>query len=201
MDKDPRADFAVLRRQAARITVYLGRPENTFETMAIGGPFPDVPGGLAAFDLEDDEAPDFAVGRAVGSDLWILKSSTGYARENVFMAGAGPTGLVAGDFDGDGFDDVAASLFLTDNVSIHFGKGAGEGFETPPVPAAAGDGPFTLASTDIDTNGLDDLVVANHDGLSMSAILQTSPRDLREPPTGSGEGGLPAGHCRRQSHR
>ena len=192
MDKDPRADFAVVRRQARLITAYLGRPGNTFEPVAIGEPFPDVPGGLAVFDLEDDAAPDFAVGRAVGSDLWILRSSNAYARENVFMAGAGPTGLVAGDFDGDGHDDVAASLFLTDNVSVHFGKGTGQGFETP-IPAAASDGPFALAAADLDGNGLGDFVVANHDALSLSAILQTSARSFDSRPAVPVQVGLPIG--------
>jgi hypothetical protein len=179
LDTDAFPDFAILRRNARAVTVLRGRSDWTFEQFNIGSPFPDVPTGFAVFDLEDDPAggfqPDFAVGRAVGSELWILPSAKQYAMDAIFMAGSGPTAVRAADLDRDGHDDLAASLYLTDNVSVLFGRGGGEGFERP-VAVAAGDGPFALDIADLNDNGLTDLVVANHDGLSFSTLLQPAPR-------------------------
>ena len=180
MDVDPVPDFAILRRTARVLTALVGRSDGTFESRPIGEPFPDVPTGMAAFNLEDDTGddlqPDFAVGRAVGSELWILGSGKQYQRETIFMAGSGPTSVKAADLDLDGHDDLIASLFLSDNLSVHFGRGGG-GFEVG-VPVQVGDGPYAIDAADLNNNGLLDLVVANHDGLSFTVVNQPVPRVL-----------------------
>ncbi len=177
-DGNAAPDLAVLRRNARQVTVLRGGPLDlgvpTFTLLDVGALFPDVPTGFAAFDLGDDAVPDFAVGRAVGSQLWILRSSAAFAREEIFMAGAGPTAIEAADLDGDGRADLAAALYLTDNISVHFGA-AGGGF-APPLPVAAGDGPYALAVADLDANGLLDLVTSDDLGRSLSVALQGPPR-------------------------
>jgi hypothetical protein len=132
-----------------------------------------VPTGFAAFDLGDDAIPDFAVGRAVGSQLWILRSSTAFEREEIFMAGAGPTAVEAADLDGDGRADLAAALYLTDTISVHFGTGGGFAL---PVAIGVADGPYALAVADLDANELLDLVTSNDLGRSLSVALQGPPR-------------------------
>jgi hypothetical protein len=179
-DGNAAPDLAVLRRNARQVTVLRGGPlahgVPAFEPLDVGATFPDVPTGFASFDLGDDAVPDFAIGRAVGSQLWILRSSAAFAREEIFMAGAGPTAVEAADLDGDGRADLAAALYLTDNVSVHFGA-AGGGF-APASPVAAGDGPYALAVADLDANGLLDLVTSDDLGRSLSVALQGPPRSV-----------------------
>jgi len=179
LDTNPAPDFAVLRRTARTLTGLLGHADGTFEARAIGEAFPDVPTGMAAFNFEDDPVddnqPDFAVGRAVGTELWILGSGKKYERDTIFMAGSGPTAVKAADLDLDGHDDLVATLFLSDNISVHFGRGGAGGFEVA-VPVQVGDGPFALDVGDLNHNGLLDLVIANHDGLSFTTVMQLNPR-------------------------
>jgi hypothetical protein len=199
MDGNPRPDLAILRRAASRLTVLLGGPlalgVPTFTEMDIGDPFPDIPNGLAVFDAGDDGAPDFAVGRAVGSQFWVLRSSTGYAREEIAMTGALPAAIEAADLDGDTHDDLAVALYMTDNLSVHFGSDSG--FETA-IPVAAGDAPIALAVADLDGNGLSDLVTANDLGGSIALALQEPARVFSpqpEVPIQVGRpGGIAAGH-------
>lgn len=181
MDANSVPDFAILRRTARVLTALVGRKDGTFESRPIGEAFPDVPTGMAAFNLEDDTGddlqPDFAVGRAVGTELWILGSGKQYQRDTIFMAGSGPTSMKAADLDLDGHDDLIASLFLSDNLSVHFGRGGNSGFEVG-VPVQVGDGPYAIDAADLNNNGLLDLVVANHDGMSFTTVLQPQPRML-----------------------
>ncbi len=196
MDGDPYPDLALLRRSARRVTVLRGGALRygvpTFDAIDIGDVFPDVPTGFAAFDLEDDQAPDFVVGRAVGPQLWILRSSQGYARTEEFIPfGAGPTAVVAGDLDGDEHDDLAVALYLTDNFSVLFGTGAGG--LAPPLLGDAGDGPIALAAADLDGNGLLDLAVANDVSRSFSVALQGPARTFTTQPELPVEVGFPRG--------
>ena len=104
-----------------------------------------------------------------------------------------PSAIAVGDFNGDNILDVTVTDFANNNVAILFGKG--DGTFTPPTPAetfATGSGtnavghPVALLATDINGDGVLDLVVVNQgDGVtagSVSILLG------RAAPNGKGDG-------------
>ena len=99
-----------------------------------------------------------------------------------FPAGAGPTALVVGDFNGDGRLDVAVAdagdgIRHGQGVSILLGNGDGT-FQAP-VFYAAGSFPSSIVAGDFTGNGVLDLAVANRGSDDVSILL------------GDGHGGFP----------
>ncbi|MER5949387.1 FG-GAP and VCBS repeat-containing protein [Streptomyces sp. NPDC001904] len=118
---------------------------------------------LAVGDFTGDGKADLAVG-STGKDVWIFKggfTKSGGAAGKLRLdtdveAGAYPDGvlqLAAGDFDGDGTDDVAVSSY----VGTFVYRGAASG---PVLQARATDeNASSLAVADFDLDGHDDLAV------------------------------------------
>jgi hypothetical protein len=119
---------------------------------------------LAVGDFTGDGKADLAVG-STGKDVWIFKGgftkSGGAAGKARFDAtridsGAYPDGavrLAAGDFDGDGVDDVVVGSSAGNFV--YRGASTGPTFQTEAGPGFAG----ALTVADFDRDGHDDLVV------------------------------------------
>jgi len=89
--------------------------------------------------------------------------------EKVNHVGAGPSAMVAGDFDGDGKMDVATANHDDDNISVLLGDGEG-GFADA-VNYAAGDGPVALAAGHFTGDAYLDLAVVNQDDETVSIFL------------------------------
>ena len=78
-------------------------------------------------------------------------------------AGTWPRAIVAGDWNGDGKLDLAVANYLSNDVSVLAGNGAGQSFAAGPLP-------FSLAAGDFDGDGKLDLAVATS-GAASVAIL------------------------------
>jgi hypothetical protein len=86
-----------------------------------------------------------------------------------FAAGNGALGVAAGDFNGDGKQDLAVANLETDNVSILLGNGNGT-FGTA-TNFAVGDIPESVAVGDFNRDGKQDLAVANLSSDNVSILL------------------------------
>jgi hypothetical protein len=80
--------------------------------------------------------------------------------------------VVVGDFNGDGFLDLAATNY-TNDVSVLLGNGDGS-FQAP-RNFAAGSTPWFVAVGDFNGDGRPDLVVANHDSANVSVLINNTP--------------------------
>ena len=79
-----------------------------------------------------------------------------------YSAGSAPCGLAIGDFNGDGFADVATDNAWTTNASVLLG--AGDGSLAAPVTSSVYGNPFGMAAGDLNGDGKKDLVVVSQSG-------------------------------------
>ena len=84
--------------------------------------------------------------------------------------GNSPQGVAAGDFDGDGFIDLAVVNSGDDNISILIGDGAG-GFTASATKYATGDKPIAIVAGDFNGDGNLDLATANANDGTISILL------------------------------
>ena len=87
----------------------------------------------------------------------------------MFAAGDSPSGLVVGDFDGNGKDDLLTTDADADTISVLLGRG--DGSFGLPESFAVGSNPVAAAVGDFDRNGKRDVVVANRDSANVSVLL------------------------------
>ena len=86
----------------------------------------------------------------------------GFLAARNFNVGRAPQGVVAGDFKGDGKQDLATANVDSDTVSVLLGTGTGAFKGRDAYPAA--DSPSAIASTDFNGDRKADLVVVASDG-------------------------------------
>src|ERR1700723_358186 len=102
----------------------------------------------------------------VGSTL--ASSSFSSTPSSSVAVGTQPTGLVTGDFNGDGKIDLAVANSGSNTVSILLGNG--DGTFTAATPVAVGSGPAWLVTGDFNEVGILDLAVV-HSGSNTVSIL------------------------------
>jgi hypothetical protein len=95
-----------------------------------------------------------------------------------FATGANPYSAIASDINGDGQPDVVAANYSDNTVSVLFNATAIGSF-APSFASqqtfATGSGPVSVATTDLNGDGLKDLIVANQHDNNVSVLLGTTP--------------------------
>src|SRR6185312_7647864 len=76
--------------------------------------------------------------------------------------GKSPMSIMAADLDGDHIQDIMVANGGDSSVTILMGKGKGVFRESPGSPFYAGSVPNDIAVTDLNKDGMLDLVFANH---------------------------------------
>jgi hypothetical protein len=79
-----------------------------------------------------------------------------------------------GDFNQDGFQDLATANVRSDDVSVLLGNGAGGFVDAPGSPFPAGAAPESVGVGDFNQDGFQDLATANRDGRNVSVLLNTT---------------------------
>jgi hypothetical protein len=89
--------------------------------------------------------------------------------DSIVRVGDGPVSLVAGEFDGDGWTDLAAANGRDGTVSVLSGDGQSRFAETLRIPV--GGSPVSLVVSDLNLDGLDDLAYSLSDDDSVGALI------------------------------
>ena len=129
-DGDGRPDLATADWAYSDISVLLGKGDGTFQTQVryrVGG----YHTSLVTGDFNGDGWSDLAAtnqSSIVGyDDISVLlgKGDGTFQTPVLYRAGAGPSSLVTGDFNGDGRPDLAAANSGSDDIVVLLGNGDG----------------------------------------------------------------------------
>jgi hypothetical protein len=172
-DGDQKLDVAGLV-DTGSVAVFLGNGDGTFQnpgSYLVPGRFPRQ---LAAGDFSGDGKPDLAVA-VQGADALDLLVGVG---NGTFMAStsistgasSGPVGVVIGDYNHDGLNDVVSANSTGNEIVVFLGVtggGVGAGYHF-----AAGPAPVSIASADVNRDGKPDLVVPD---VNLSVLINVTP--------------------------
>jgi hypothetical protein len=162
-----------------RLSVLLGDGRGGFAPPVLY-PLLDASHGIAAGDFDGDGDTDLAAsitGKAFDNafvSVFLNQGDGTLLETGPFLAGVGPTGLAAGDFDGDGDVDLAAAHDV-DIVSIRrfaFLRNTGGGAFAQPVIRTLPRTSFAAAAGDLNGDRFADLVIAG-EARDLSILLGT----------------------------
>ncbi len=161
----------------SRVHILLGGGDATFATDSAPQYSVGVtPSALVSHDFDGDGQPDLAVTSLDSNSLLILHGLGGghfALSEHFYAAGSGPIDLTRDDFDGDGYQDLAVAANSSDKVGVLPGRSDGRFHAALSRPIKTDN--KTLLATDLNGDGLGDMVQLEPGTDSFSVRLRKSP--------------------------
>jgi len=164
-------------------TVSLANPSGTL-TASAGSPLAAgaSPQAVAVGYFHGAGLQDLAIANNGDGTVTVLlgNGSGGFtaAPKSPFKVGTDPASVAVGDFNGDGFDDLAIANGGDGTVTVLLGNGQG-GFTAAPDPFKVGT-PSSVVVADFNGDGIQDLATANFNSGTVTVLL------------GNGQGGFTA---------
>ncbi len=121
VNRDGVLDLLTANQSGSDVSILLGAGDGSF----VPGPAYSVgvnPHSVILADLDGDRLPDLVVGGMLGTRV-LLGNGDGTFRTTDHSFGTPVVNLVAGDFNGDGWDDVAGPYSVPDRVEVMFNTG------------------------------------------------------------------------------
>ena len=168
LDGDGVLDVVATNPMANSFSVFLGRGDGTLQ-QAIDVPltnpaYPPQPYSVAIADFDGDGIADVAVADDANLEV-VIRLGNG---DGTFRAGAQPKIggmasfiLVAHDMDLDGHLDLVVANRSSDDVSVLLGRGDGTFHAAIVSSISPSVGPYSLAVTDFNLDGIPDVVTSN----------------------------------------
>ncbi|HEX3743424.1 MAG TPA: FG-GAP-like repeat-containing protein [Bryobacteraceae bacterium] len=123
-------------------------------------------------DFNRDGHVDALTGNLDGTISWVQFDGNSFAPQNPITVAASNvqiTALGAADLNHDGFTDVVAVLYTSNQIAVLLGNG--DGTFKPPSLITVGGTPDTVAIGDLNGDGHADLVVGNYNDGTVSVLL------------------------------
>jgi hypothetical protein len=170
-------DLAVPNFHDGTVTVLVGNGAGRFTAAGTPLTVGTSPGTVVVGDFNRDGFQDLAVANSGSSTVTVLMGNGAAvftaATGSPFTTGAGAFSLVVGDFNGDGFLDIATANNNGNNVTVLLGKGNGNFNEVTGSPFAVGAAPISISAADFNGDGITDLAVANATDATVTILLGT----------------------------
>ncbi len=173
-DNDSYADMAAANRDDDNVAVFMGAGDGTFEEASFYQA-DDGANSVAIGDFDGDGLDDMAVANLYGDNVAVFRglisSTVGmtFGEASFFNVGDHPWPVAAGDFNGDGFDDLVTANSYSNDVAVLLA--VGDGSFHPATFYATGESPLSVAISDFDGDGNADLAVANYIGDNLCILL------------------------------
>jgi uncharacterized protein (TIGR03437 family) len=182
---DGHPDLAIANNGDNTVTVLLGNGSGGFTAVA-GSPFAvgSGPTSVAVADFNGDGHPDLAVANSSSNNVTVLLGN-GFgeffpARDSTFAVGSSPVWVAVGDFNGDGYQDLAVVNSGDNAVTVLLGNGRGGFTAAAGSPFTVGNSPASVTVADFNLDGHPDLAVVNVCDNTVTVLL------------GNGRGGFTA---------
>ena len=180
-------DLVTANHDDGTVSVLLGNGDGTFQP-SVSYPAGTGPVALVALDTCSSSATamlctsrpsgtlDLAVVDQGSNSVSILYGNGDgtFQRPVNYPVGTFPSGIVAGDFNGDGLTDLAATNTNDNSISLLFGKGDGTFQSAQTIQLVNGRGPIGIASADFNGDTHADLAVAGSVS-NTATVLLTAP--------------------------
>ena len=131
-----------------------------------------LPGAVLLTDVNGDGRLDVVVSNRAAATLSVLMNTTAPGTGVItlvaalpFATGAGPAGLAARDFDGDGVVDLVVANSADGDVSLLLNQTVAQSDVaafSPAIDFTVGNGPAQVAIGDVDGDGSVDIVVSDN---------------------------------------
>lgn len=141
----------------------------------------DRPSTNEGADLDGDGDIDFVVGSANGSFVHVFKGDGAGGLEQVqnLVVGDRVRGVCLVDFENDGDADIVATSFIANRVALFTNDGTGR-FGTLPETLDAGDGEWSCASGDMNSDGLMDITIGTRNAKEFTVLLSNGDGSFTE---------------------
>lgn len=178
---DGRLDAVAANNNTHNVVVYLNNGGGSFSSTPFSTGAMTTPNGISVGDVDNDGDLDIVTADYSSNEISVLYNDGAGSFMNVTnfptgIAGASPTSITLGDFDGDGDLDLATANNGVDNISVMLNNGVGNYSAAPGSPYPLSFLIMTVSNTlsagDVDGDGDLDLIAVGPPNL-VTVLLNT----------------------------
>jgi hypothetical protein len=176
INKDNQLDIVSVNSKMNSISVIMGYGNGSFaEQIMYSTGSSSYPYAVASGDLNNDTRLDLvianegtdSIGIFSGFDYATFQNQVNYSNNNTLT----PLGIIVGDFNNDGYLDIAATFSGSDKISILLGHGNGTFTIMMTYSTGNGSYPWGIVVGDFNNDDRSDIVVTNSGTNNIGVLL------------------------------